>query len=60
MHAPASPIPQLCSLNPGVDRLAFSCVWRMRGDGTLTPHPPWFGKSIIRSAAKLDYGTAQQ
>lgn len=26
---------QLCSLNPGVDRLAFSVVWRMTKDGRL-------------------------
>ena len=28
---------QLCSLNPGVDRLAFSAVWRMGGDGLPVP-----------------------
>lgn len=51
----------LCSLNPGVDRLAFSCVWRMTRDGSLAPNTPiWFGKSVIRSCAKLDYATAQR
>ena len=51
----------LCSLNPSVERLAFSCVWRMTSDGGLCPgHTPWFGKSVIRSCAKLDYGTAQK
>ena len=56
---------ELCSLNPGVDRLAFTVMWRMRGDGTLVEHDdpsaaPWIGHTIIRSAAKLDYGTAQR
>lgn len=51
---------QLCSLNPSVDRLAFSCVWRIHADGTLVEaHPVWYGRTIIRSCAKLDYGTAQ-
>ena len=52
---------QLCSLNPNVDRLAFSCIFRMTSDGCLCPHhEPYFGKSVIRSCAKLDYGTAQR
>lgn len=48
----------LCSLNPSVDRLAFSCIWRMKADGTLLGSKPWVGRTIIRSCAKLDYGTA--
>lgn len=51
---------QLCSLNPNVDRLAFSSVWKMNADGTLCNNPAWFGKSVIRSCAKLDYATAQR
>jgi VacB/RNase II family 3'-5' exoribonuclease len=52
---------ELCSLNPGVDRLAFSCIWKMNSDGTLvTGSKPWFGKTIIKSASKLHYGLAQQ
>jgi DIS3-like exonuclease 2 len=61
---------ELCSLNPGVDRLAFSVIWTMRSDGTAPQfaqpqqpqlqYAPWFGKTVIRSAAKLDYGTAQR
>jgi len=53
-----------------VDRLAFSVVWRMRKDGTLPELPEeggdgddngvWYGRSVIRSCAKLDYGTAQR
>lgn len=50
----------LCSLNPGVDRLAFSVVFRMKIDGTLTSDEPKFFKSVIHSCAKLDYGTAQK
>ncbi len=54
---------QLCSLNANVDRLAFSCIWRMNADGSLNTSAgskPWFGKTIIRSCAKLDYPTAQR
>lgn len=51
---------QLCSLNPNVDRLAYSVIWKMRLDGTLVAEPAWFGRTIIRSCAKLDYDTAQR
>jgi len=52
---------KLCSLQPQVDRLAFSVVWQMHVDGTLVDGvEPWFGKSIIRSCCKLDYGSAQK
>lgn len=52
---------QLCSLNPNVDRLAFSCIFRMTDDGCLCPkHETFYGKTVIRSCAKLDYGTAQR
>lgn len=51
---------QLCSLNPNVDRLAFSCIWKMNADGTLVDETPWFGRTVIRSCAKLDYPTAQR
>ena len=52
---------QLCSLNPNVDRLAFSCIFRMTADGCLCPkHETFYGKTVIRSCAKLDYGTAQR
>ena len=51
----------ICSLNPDVDRLAFSCIFRMNADGSLVPNSmPWFGKTVIRSCAKLDYLTAQR
>lgn len=51
---------ELCSLNPQVDRLTYSCIWRMNMDGTLVDdEPAWFGRSVIRSCCKLDYQTAQ-
>lgn len=50
---------ELCSLNPQVDRLTYSCIWRMNVDGTLVDEPAWFGRTIIRSCCKLDYQTAQ-
>ena len=52
---------ELCSLNPNVDRLAFSCIWQMNADGTLCEGvSPWFGRTVIRSCAKLDHPTAQR
>ena len=55
-----------CSLNENVERLAFSCVWRMNQDGTLQTNNKkkkgdevWYGKSVIKSCARLDYATAQ-
>jgi len=53
---------ELCSLNEGVDRLAYSCIWRMTSEGDMLPNSPpaWFGRTVIRSCARLDYGTAQK
>jgi DIS3-like exonuclease 2 len=58
-----------CSLNENVERLAFSCVWRMNKDGTLRlkkgkkgkvlQEDVWYGRTIIKSCARLDYATAQ-
>ncbi|KAJ7908305.1 SSD1 protein [Mycena leptocephala] len=48
---------QLCSLVPGYDRLAFSTIFTMSSDGTVLKK--WFGKTIIKSAAKLAYKDAQ-
>lgn len=50
----------LCSLNPNEDRLAFSCIWTMHDNGAMAEGPAWFGRTIIRSCAKLDYGLAQR
>lgn len=49
---------QLCSLNPGVDRLAFSVIWKLNPDGEIIGEP-LFCRSIIRSRAKLSYEHAQ-
>ena len=48
----------LCSLNPGTERLTFSVEWTMTGDGEVLDE--WFGRGVIRSCAKLDYATAQR
>mmetsp|Transcript_11907 Transcript_11907/g.28606 ORF Transcript_11907/g.28606 Transcript_11907/m.28606 type:complete len:948 (+) Transcript_11907:69-2912(+) len=49
-----------CSLNENVERLAFSCVWRMNLDGSLVKNQKtWYGRSVIKSCARLDYSTAQ-
>jgi len=46
----------LCSLNPGVERLAFSCFFHMNEQGDiLRDMPIRYGKSIIKSCAKLSY-----
>ena len=48
-----------CSLNPGVDRYAMSCEWIIReSDGKILEE--WFGRSVMRSRAKLSYGDAQR
>ncbi|GLI69509.1 hypothetical protein VaNZ11_014144 [Volvox africanus] len=49
---------QLCSLNPGEDRLTFSVVWDMGKDGSI--RSTWFGRSVIRSCAKLSYPLVQR
>jgi len=48
---------QLCSLVPGQDRLAFSVFFTMTKDARVLKK--WFGKTIIKSAAKLSYQDAQ-
>ncbi|KAJ1736362.1 hypothetical protein LPJ72_001474 [Coemansia sp. Benny D160-2] len=48
----------LCSLNPGVDRLAFSVMWEMDPE-TATVQSTWFGRTVISSACKLAYDDAQ-
>lgn len=49
---------ELCSLNPAVDRLAFSVTWTLNEDGEEVG-PRWYGRSIIRSAVRFAYGEAQ-
>ena len=46
----------LCSLQPGVDRLAFSITWEFDKQGNI--HNEWAGRSIIRSCGQLAYQNA--
>ncbi|KAF7233635.1 hypothetical protein EG68_05651, partial [Paragonimus skrjabini miyazakii] len=46
----------LCSLQPAVDRLAFSVVMKVRTSGDILD--TWIGRTIIRSRAKLSYDHA--
>ncbi|GMT04291.1 hypothetical protein PENTCL1PPCAC_26465, partial [Pristionchus entomophagus] len=48
---------ELCSLNPGVERLAFSVIWKMDREGNVKDE--WFGRTIIKSCVKLSYEHAQ-
>eukprot|EP01051_Picozoa_sp_SAG22_P001723 SAG22_NODE_71_length_22540_cov_8.918052_7_plen_98_part_00 len=48
---------QLCSLNPGVERLAFSVIWTLSPAGEILDS--WFGRTVINSCFKLHYGQAQ-
>ncbi len=48
----------LCSLVPGKDRLTYSAVFEMKDDGSISKE--WFGRSIIRSHARLTYEEAQK
>ncbi|PWN40199.1 RNB-domain-containing protein [Ceraceosorus guamensis] len=49
---------ELCSLVPNVERLTFSAVFTMNKDARVIGS--WFGRTIIKSCAKLAYGDAQQ
>lgn len=48
---------ELCSLVPGKERLAISAVFTMTPDARVIKK--WFGRSVIKSAAKLAYSEAQ-
>lgn len=48
----------LCSLNAGVDRLAFSVECEVDRDGKVLKS--WIGRTVMRSAFKMDYNTAQK
>lgn len=50
----------LCSLNPGVDRLAFSIFFKLTPDGERVDEKPRLEKSIIHSACKLSYEAAKE
>ena len=47
----------LCSLNPGEEKLAFSVLFTFTPDHTLSD--TWFGKSIITSDKRFSYEEAQ-
>lgn len=47
----------LCSLNPGEDKLAFSAVFEMDRDARIKKE--WFGKTIISSDKRFTYAEAQ-
>ncbi|OZJ02681.1 hypothetical protein BZG36_04053 [Bifiguratus adelaidae] len=49
---------ELCNLYPGTERLAFSIVWKMNTEGQVLD--TWFGKSIVRSSARLTFHDVQQ
>ena len=48
---------ELCSLSPGEERLAFSVVLTLTKEGKTIKK--WFGKTVVKSAAKLSYGIVQ-
>ncbi len=48
---------ELCSLNPFLDRLTFSVIWKVKANGDIIDE--WFGRTIINSAVKLSYEHAQ-
>ncbi|EGO27535.1 hypothetical protein SERLADRAFT_346957, partial [Serpula lacrymans var. lacrymans S7.9] len=49
---------EACSLNPGQERLAFSAIFTMTKDAKVVNK--WFGKTVIKSAAKISYEKAQK
>jgi protein SSD1 len=53
---------QICSLEPGVDRLSISVVFTISlDDATLgTVNNVWMGRSVIQSKAKLSYDLVQK
>lgn len=48
---------ELCSLNAGLDRFAFSVVFKMTKEGKILDK--WFGRTVINSCAKMSYDHAQ-
>jgi len=48
---------ELCSLNLGKDRLAFSVIFTMTKEAKVTKK--WFGRTVIKSSAQLSYENAQ-
>lgn len=48
---------ELCSLNFGKDRLAFSVIFTMTKEAKVTKK--WFGRTVVKSSAQLSYANAQ-
>ena len=48
---------KLCSLNPHEDRLTFTVEWTINQRAEVLSE--WFGRTVIRSCAKLSYQDAQ-
>ncbi|MEN8229042.1 MAG: ribonuclease R [Bacteroidota bacterium] len=48
----------VCSLRPNEDKLTFSAVLRMNEQGEVLDE--WFGRTIIHSDRRFNYGEAQQ
>ncbi|KAI0677605.1 RNB-domain-containing protein [Trametes maxima] len=48
---------QVCSLLPGQERLTFSVIFTISKDAKVVKK--WFGRTIIKSAAKLSYDDAR-
>jgi len=48
----------ICSLNPGEEKLTFSAVFEMNSHGKILSR--WFGKTIIKSDKRFTYELAQE
>ncbi|OTF80900.1 ribonuclease-like protein [Euroglyphus maynei] len=48
----------LCSLNPGQDKLTFSAIITLNKEGQVVDR--WFGRTVINSCCKLTYEFAQK
>ncbi len=49
---------ELCSLNEGEEKLAFSAIFEVDTKGHV--HAKWFGKSVIKSDKRFSYESAQE
>ena len=48
----------VCSLKPNEDKLCYSAVFEMDDDAKITKE--WFGKTVIHSDRRFNYGEVQQ
>ena len=48
----------ICSLNPMEEKLSFSAVFTMDGNGNISER--WFGKTVIKSDKRFSYEEAQE